>query len=169
MGETALSELLFEQDDFEFDTLEEEVRVNERCQSLLESFYRSLLDRGMEPQEASDLAYCADHYLRDYLIDFGRQNVARPVPGVVRRFAANWLITRTLEPDMQVLERHLRGIRELYAFLRRQHCISAEELAWLEDEAGQSDYYRRRLESFLALRGDGYEAWEAECPLRERE
>lgn len=166
MAEQQLPDVEFEHDDFDFETMDEELLVNERCQSLLESFYHYLLARGEDPQIASDLAYCADHYLRDYLIDFGRQNVVRPAPGVVRRFAATWFITRTLEPEMSVLERHLKGICALYGFLRQQHFISREELAWLEEEASQTEYYRQRLESFLALRGDGYDAWEAECPLK---
>lgn len=165
--EPVFPEVEFEHEDFDFDTMDQELRVNERCQSLLESFYHYLLARGDDPQVASDLAYCADHYLRDYLIDFARQNVVRPVAGVVRRFAATWFITRTLEPEMGVLERHLKAIGELYGFLRQQHFISREELAWLEEEVSLTEYYRHRLESFLALRGDGYEEWEAECPLKE--
>jgi hypothetical protein len=167
MMESIFPEVEFEHEDFDFDTMDQELRVNERCQSLLESFYHYLLARGDDPQVASDLAYCADHYLRDYLVDFARQNVVRPVPGVVRRFAATWFITRTLEPEMGVLERHLKAIGELYGFLRQQHFISREELAWLEEEASLTEYYRHRLESFLALRGNGYEEWEAECPLKE--
>ncbi len=165
--EPIFPEVEFEHEDFDFDTMDQELRVNERCQSLLESFYHYLLARGDDPQVASDLAYCADHYLRDYLIDFARQNVVRPVAGVVRRFAATWFITRTLEPEMGVLERHLKAIGELYGFLRQQHFISREELAWLEEEVSLTEYYRHRLESFLALRGNGYEEWEAECPLKE--
>ena len=165
--EPIFPEVEFEHEDFDFDTLDQELRVDERCQSLLESFYHYLLARGDDPQVASDLAYCADHYLRDYLVDFARQNVVRPVPGVVRRFAATWFITRTLEPEMGVLERHLKAIGELYGFLRQQHFISREELAWLEEGASLTEYYRHRLESFLALRGNGYEEWEAECPLKE--
>jgi hypothetical protein len=167
MAEQQFPDVEFEHDDFDFETMDEELLVNERCQSLLESFYHYLLARGEEPQIASDLAYCADHYLRNYLIDFCRQNVVRPAPGVVKRFAATWFITRTLEPEMTVLERHLRGIRELYGFLRQQHFISKEELAWLEEEASQTEYYRQRLESFRVLGGDGYDAWEAECLLKE--
>jgi hypothetical protein len=162
-----LPEVEFEHEDFDFATLEEEQRVNERCQSLLNSFYHFLLGKGEEPQIASDLAYCADYYLRDYLLDFARQNVVKPVPGVVRRFAATWFITSTLDPDMVVLERHLKAIREFYLFLQSQHFISREELSWIEEETDQADYYRQRIERFLALKSDEYIAWEAECPLKD--
>jgi len=162
-----LPEVEFEHEDFDFATLEEEQRVSECCQSLLQSFYQYLLNRGEEPQVASDLSYSADNYLRDYVLDFARQNVVRPVPGIVRRFAATWFITRTLNPDMAVLERHLRAIREFYVFLQLQHFISREELSWIEEETAQTDYYRKRIESFLSIKGDEYIAWEAECPLRD--
>lgn len=165
MGERRLPEVEFEHDDFDFVTQEEELRVNERCQSLLNSFYQHLVGRGDDPRVASELAFSADRYLRDYLLDSARQNVVQPLPGVVRRYAATWFIVRTLDPTMEVLGRHLRAIVELYRFLRSQHFISREELAWLEREAADEEYYRRRMESFLALGGDGYGAWQAECPL----
>ena len=166
MSETKLPEIEFEHEDFELATLEDELRVDEHCQSLLKHFYLHLMNSGYEAQCASDLAFCADYYLRDYLLDFARQNVARPQPGIVRRFAATWFITHTLDPEMTVLGRHLEAIREFYRFLHGQHLISADELAFIEEEAGQEEYYRQRIERFLAISGDGYIAWEAECPLR---
>ncbi len=159
-------EIDFEHDDFDFTTMDEELRVDERCQTLLKHFYQDLQLHGLLPQQASDLAYCVDFYLRDYVIDFCRQNVVRPQPGVVRRFAGNWYITHTLDPEAALLERSLEGIREFYGFLHKRHFISAEELAWLEDEVCQTEFYRQRIETFLAIYGDGYVTWEAECPLK---
>ena len=157
----------FDHDDFECVSLDDELRVDECCQELLKRFYLSLAGRGMTPEQASELAFSADLYLRDYVVDFARQNVVRPQPGIVRRFAATWFVTHTLDPEMRILERHLAGIRELYRYLHAQHLISREELDFLEDEMGLTDYYCQRIESFLAIVGDGYFAWEAECPLRD--
>ena len=159
-------EIEFEHGDFDFETIDEEVRVDERCQSLLKRFYQYLQAMGKTPQEASDLAYCADLYLRDYVLDFASQNVARPQPGLVKRFAAAWYITHTLDPEIRLLERHLIAIREFYRFLHGQHLISKEELAFLEEECNQKEYYQQRIESFLVLSGEGYVAWEAECPQK---
>ncbi|MBI2354857.1 MAG: hypothetical protein HYV06_07500 [Deltaproteobacteria bacterium] len=166
MTEPMHPEIEFEHDDFDLATIEDEIRVDESCQSLLKRFYQDLQVCGYTAQRASDLAYSADFYLRDYLLDFARQNVVRPQPGIVRRFAATWFITRTLDPEISALERHLEGIRELYRYLHRQHLISADELAFIEAEADQTEYYRQRIESFLAISGDGYIAWEEQCPLR---
>jgi hypothetical protein len=165
MSEGLHPEIEFEHDDFDFTTLEDELRVDELCQSLLKHFYQHLQLKGRTPQQASDLAYCVDFYLRDYVLDFCRQNVMRPQPAIIRRFAANWYITHTLDPEVTLLERHLEGIREFYRYLHGQHFICREELTWLEHEAAQSEYYRQRIETFLAIYGDGYVAWEAECPL----
>lgn len=166
MTEIINPEIEFEHDDFDLASLEDEIRVDERCQSLLKRFYQHLQNIGKTPQDASELAYCADYYLRDYLVDFARQNVVRPQPGIVRRFAATWYITHTLDPEIKLLERHLEAIRELYSYLRSRHLISAEELSLLLDEASQTDYYRQRIENFLNITGDGFVAWEAECPLK---
>lgn len=166
MNELKQPEIVFEHDDFEFESLEDELRVDERCQELLKRFYLNLVSNGMTAERASELAYSADFYLRDYIVDFARLNVIRPQPGIIKRFAATWFVTHTLDPEMRILEQHLDGIRELYRYLHGQSLISKEELDFLEDEAAQTDYYRQRIESFLAIVGDGYFAWEAECPLR---
>jgi hypothetical protein len=167
MSEEQHPEIEYEQDDFEFTTLEDELRVDELCRSLLKQFYQHLQLSGRSPRQASDLAYAVDFYLRDYVLDFARQNVMRPQPGLIRRFAANWFITHTLDPEADMLERHLEGIKEFYRYIHGLHFISREELTWLEKETAQTGYYRQRIEQFLAIYGDGYSAWDAECPLKE--
>lgn len=155
----------FDHEDFEFETLEDELRVDDLCRQLLQQFYNHLQNIDLTPQRASELAYSVDYFVRDYLLDFLQQNVLRPRPGQLRYFAASWYITRTLEPDLVVLERHLDGIIAWYRFLRDRHLISADELAMLEQEAVQRDFYCSRLKDFLALAGEGYEAWDRACPL----
>lgn len=154
----------FEHDDFEFDTIDEELLVDGRCQQILKQFYLFLQQQGMVAEQASELAFAADLYLRDYLIDFGRQNIARPQPGTVTKFAGSWYITHTLDPEFASLERQLTALSELYRFLHRRHLISADELSFLLEEAGQLEFYRQRIDSFLNLTGDGFVAWDAECP-----
>ena len=157
-------EIEFEHDDYEFDTIDEELLVDERCQQILKQYYLSLQQQGMTAEHASELAFSADLYLRDYLIDYGRQNIVRPQPGIVTKFAGSWFITHTLDPEMTLLERHLTALSELYRFMHRRHLISADELSFLLQEAGQLEYYRQRIETFLNLTGDGFVAWDAECP-----
>lgn len=157
-------QITFEHEDFDFVDLEDELRVDGLCRQLLEKFYHHLQNNGLTAEQASGLAYSADYFVRDYQLDFLQQNILRPVAGHVRYFAASWYITRTLEPELVVLERHLAGVVAWYRFLREQHLISADELADVEQEALQLDFYRDRMERFLSLAGDGYEAWDAECP-----
>ncbi len=161
---TQCTEIEFEHDDFEFDTIEEELLVDGRCQQILKQFYFFLQQQGMVAEKASELAFSADLYLRDYLIDFGRQNIVRPRPGIVTTFAGSWFITHTLDPESVDLERHLAAITELYRYMHRQHLISAYELAFLLKEAGELDFYRMRIDTFLNLTGEGFVAWNAGCP-----
>ena len=158
------NEIEFDQDDFEFETIDEELLVDGRCQQILKQFYMFLQQQGMNAEQASDLAFSADLYLRDYLIDFCRQNIVRPQPGIVTRFAGSWFITHTLDPEFVTLESHLTALSELYRFMHRQHLISSYELAFLLKEAGKLDYFRQRIDSFLNLTADGFVAWDAECP-----
>ncbi len=161
---TQIADIEFDQDDFDFTTIDEELVVDERCQQILKHFYLFLQQQGMSAEGASDLAFSADLYLRDYLIDFGRQNIVRPKPGIVTTFAGSWFITHTLDPDLALLERHLTALSELYRFMHRQHLISAYELAFLLDEAGQLEFFRQRIDSFLNISADGFVAWDAACP-----
>jgi hypothetical protein len=157
-------EISFEHEDFDFETMDEELLVDGRCQQILKQFYLFLQQQGMVAEQASELAFSADLYLRDYLIDFGRQNIVRPQPGIVTKFAASWFITHTLDPDIDLLGRHLTAITELYRYMHRQHLISADELTFIVQEAGELEYYRQRIDSFLNLTGAGFAAWDAECP-----
>jgi hypothetical protein len=158
------TEIQFEHDDFEFETIDEELLVDGRCQQILKQFYLFLQQQGMAAEQASELAFGADLFLRDYLIDFGRQNIVRPQSGIVTKFAGSWYITHTLDPEFASLERLLTAISELYRYLHRRHLISADELSFLLEEAGQLEFYRQRIDSFLHLTGAGFVAWDAECP-----
>ena len=42
------------------------------------------------------------------------------------------------------------------------------DFATIEEEVQQIDYYQQRISDFLAIHGDGYVAWEEECPLRDK-
>ena len=125
-----------------------------------------LQQQGMTAELASEMAFSADLYLRDYLLDFGRQNLVRPQPGIIRKFAASWFITHTLDPEKEMLGRHLSAIIGFYSYLHHQHLISADELAFLVQEAGQTDYYNTRIDSFLGISGDGFNAWDQDCPAK---
>lgn len=156
----------FEHKDFDFDTIDEELLVDQRCQQLLNRFYLFLQQQGMAAEPASEMAFSADLYLRDYLLDFARNNVVRPQPGIIRKFAASWFITHTLDPELSMLELHLKAIVEFYRYLRRQHMISGDELAFLEQEAGDTEFYKARIDSFLGITGDGFVVWDQECPAK---
>jgi hypothetical protein len=160
-----MTEIVFDHEDFDFETLEEEIRVDEQCRNLLHQFYVWMQRNELTPERASELVYCVDYYLRDYLLDFLRENPLRPKSGQVGYFAANWYITRTLEPEMTVLKNHLEGLVLLYTFFHELGLISADNLSRIVQEAGERDYYQKRIEAFLALAGEGYEAWDKECPL----
>lgn len=168
MNELIIQDVELKHDDFDFSDLEEELRVDERCCTLLNGFYVDLLAQGFDEKVASDWAFCADYYLRDYLLDYSRQNVIRPKPGIVKSFAGNWFITRNLNPEIDALEKHLKAIDGLYCYLQKQHYITAEELGCLMSEIWQLDFYRKRIDTFLAINGDGFLEWDMECPLGDR-
>ena len=65
-----MTEIVFDHEDFDFETLEEELRADQQCQKLLQQFYFWLQQGGMTPEQASEQAYSADYYLRDYVLDF---------------------------------------------------------------------------------------------------
>lgn len=151
---------------FDFSTLEEELQVDRRCRDLLRQFHAWLLEQGRTPEQASELAYCVDYYLRDYLMDTLRWNILRVRSGLVRCFGGTWYIIRTMEPESRLLERHLDGILAWYRYLHATGLVTADELAAIEVEGADREWYCRRVDRFLDLAGDQYDAWERECSLR---
>lgn len=155
----------FRHDDFEIETLEDELRVEELCRSLLQQFYLNLQEKeGLTPEKASELAYSADYYLRDYVVDALRQNILKPHSGQLRYFAGTWYCTRTMEPEYAVLEVHIEAVSRFYCFLSDLGLVSMDELDIIRKETADLEFYRERLESFLGLSGDGYEKWLSLCP-----
>lgn len=148
-------------------TQEDFMRVDNLCSALLLNFYEQLQTEGLSPEDATELAKGADYFIRDFVVDFKALNLFDEQPGIVRQFAGNWYIFNTLEPDIQHLCGHLQGIRAFYRFLHDKRLISPGYLDNIEKECADLAYYEARIESFWAIDGDGYLAWEAECSLKE--
>ncbi len=152
---------------FVIETVDDEIRADGLCQSLLKRFYDSLLEGGMAPQEATLVANGADYYVRDFLVGYKHRSLFDERPGIVRQFAANWYIVNTIDPSVDELAGHLLGIRSFYRFLHGQSLIGTDFLAAMERECGDGAYYENRIKSFWEIEGDGYFAWERECSLKE--
>ncbi len=152
-------------DDFEIETLEDELRVDSLCRPLLQQFYMHLQeDHGLAPEKASDLAYCADYYLRDYIVDTLRQNILKPRSGQVRYFAGTWYCTRSMDPEIALLEQHIDAISRFYNFLEDRGLLDAAQLSEIRAELEDLDFYRERIVQFKKLAGDGYHQWLKACP-----
>lgn len=155
-------------DDFHIRSDQDEIRVDGLCRELLREFHRSLLVRGADPEEAGSLAHGADYFVRDFVVASQRRNLLDEAPGLVRRFAATWYIISTMEPTIGEISGILRGIRELYRFLRDKGLVSAAYCEKMEQECEDTAYYEKRIESFWEITGDGYPDWERECSLKSR-
>lgn len=161
-----LTEIGAAKDDFRLRGPGDDLRVDRLCQEILRRFYEYLLHAGTSPEEATRRASAADYYLRDFVVDNQCLNILDELPGIVRRFAGNWYIVNTIEPNLAELTGKLQGIAEFYRYLHIQGLVSAAQLAWMEAECADNAFYGRRIESFLALSGDDYLAWERECSLK---
>ncbi len=153
--------------DFDIESLEDELRVDSLCQSLLRRFYDNRLAAGLTPRDATLLANSADYYLRDFVVDRMRRNPFDEPPGLIRQFAGNWYIVNTLEPNVDELARHLAGIRAFYHFLHGEGLISAVFLQTVEAECEALPWFSSRIDSFWSIEEDGYYTWERECSLKE--
>ncbi len=158
--------LKIDKDTFTPGTPEDDLRVDLQCKHLLQHFYKSQIAQDVSAEEATALANGADYFIRDFVVDFMGLNPFDERPGIVRQFAGNWYIVGTIEPDLQQLAGHLRGIRAFYQYLRGQGLISAGYLQNIEKECDDLVYYESRIESFWGITGDGYLAWEQECSLK---
>jgi hypothetical protein len=160
--------LLVDKSEFEINSLDDEIRVDNLCGDLLQKFYRYLLDKEIPPGDATALASGADYFTRDFVIARKQKNIFDEQPGMVRQFAGNWYITNTLEPDARELCSYLEGVKAFYRYLHEHRLVSGRYLAAVENECNDRVFYEERIKSFWEIRGDGYFAWESECTLKEQ-
>jgi hypothetical protein len=160
-------ELTVNRDDFRLESLADELRVDELYREILRRFYFQLLEEGVTPEKATFLASGADYFIRDFVVGYLQRNLFDEMPGIVRRFAGNWYIVNTLEPNIPELAGHLEGVGAFCRFLRSRELITAEYLAEVERDSADIDFYAGRIDSFWGIKGDGYSAWERECSLKD--
>jgi hypothetical protein len=161
--------LLVDKKEFEINSLDDEIRVDNLCGGLLQRFYRYLLDKDIVPGNATALASGADYFTRDFVIARKQKSIFEEQPGMVRQFAGNWYITNTLEPDIGELSTYLDGVKTFYRFLHEYRLISDQFLSSVERECDDGAFYEERIKSFWEIRDDGYFAWESECTLKDGE
>jgi len=162
----SLSSPLWHHASYDLNNLADEMRVDQTCGTLLQTFRDDLLARGSSPLEAGEMARGADYFLRDFIIDDRRRNIFEVGPREVRQFAGNWYIVRNLEPNLKELSSLLRGVAAFYAFAARNGAVTETRAAEIGSACNEIDYFAARIESFWKISGDGYGEWERLCSLK---
>ena len=148
-------------------TLEDELRINHLCKQLLKEFHQHLLQAcQLDPLEAGAQAAGADYFLLDFMIDNQRANIFDASDLHLKKFAGNWYIISNLEPNIDELRVMLDGTANFYHYCAQLKLIKPESARQINAACQQIDYYQQRIEVFLDISGDGYLAWEQECPLK---
>ncbi len=156
---------LFDIENFNVNTLDDEIRVDELCQKFLRLFYRDLVEaRHLEPEDAAALTYGADYFLRDFIIADRRENIFRIDARRLRQFGGNWYIVKNVEPNMEELNQQLDGVALFYHFCAAHgKCLPALAQE-IEETCRDRNYYQQRIETFWAIE-DNYPAWDRACAL----
>jgi len=160
---------VFRKENFDVQTLEDEIRIDSLCQRLLRLFCLDLVEEGRSRAEAGLLTWGADYFLREFIIPDRRENIFDPTPGRVRQFAGNWYIVKNLEPNMEELGYILRGIVAFYEYGRKIGKVAEEVVQDIRRDCGELDFYSSRIKTFWEIEGDGYSAWERECSLKNQD
>jgi len=148
-------------DNYTIDSLADEIRADQLCSALLKQFHRDLLENSrLEPLEAGSLASGADYFLRDFMISHLRSNIFSCRANAIRRFAGHWYIISNLEPNLAELSSLLKGTESFYQFCAAQKLIEDPQVAEIAAACQDLPYYQQRIESFHAITGDGFNAWE---------
>ncbi len=158
---------LFNKNNYQADSLDDEIRADQFCRNLLQIFHQHLLkEQNLEALEAGSLAAGADYFLRDFMISNQRKNIFDCSATLVRRFAGHWYIISNLEPNMAELMPILKGTERFYHYCLNNKMMAAETAEEIRRVCSDYDYYQQRIESFHNITGDGYSDWGNACPLK---
>jgi hypothetical protein len=157
---------LFPVASFDIASLEDEIRADQLIGDLLRQFFADQVEGlQQEPEVAGRLTRGADYFLREFLISDRRENIFHIRPERVRQFAGNWYIIRNLEPNMADLGDILEGVAAFYIWLDKARNVTTERATEINRHCQDFEYYQQRIESFWAIEGDGFSAWNMDCPL----
>ena len=154
-------------ENYAVDSLEDELRVNKLCKQLLRDFHQYLLDElQLDPLDAGGQAAGADYFLLDFMIDSQRANIFDGSALYLKKFAANWYIISNLTPNSEELQLMLAGTANFYRYCAKLQLVAAETAEQIAAATRQIDFYQQRIENFLDITGDGFVAWNQQCPLK---
>ena len=148
--------------------LDDEIRADRLCHELLRHCYLYLVEAHELPaEEASRLCYGVSYFLCEYLIPEVRISPFDLTAKEVRRFGGHWYIIRNMEPNLAELTGILEGVLAFAAFCRDRELMTGDQLTAIEGACAELDFYRDRIDSFWAIEKEGYDAWQAGCPLKD--
>ena len=152
--------------DYNVESLDDEIRVDNLCVDLLRHLYQELVQhKGLQPEQAGERCHGADYFLREFVIPERHKNLFAVEAIDLRQFAGHWYIIRTPEPNLTELGKILTGTAELYNYLASQKMVSDETAAAITAQSETLDYFQKRIDDFWAIEGEGYDTWRDACPL----
>ncbi len=162
---TSTEDKLFDIENFNVNTLDDEIRVDELCKKFLRLFYRDLVEsRNLEPEDAAALTYGADYFLRDFIIADRRENIFRIDPRRLLQFGGNWYIVKNVEPNMEELNRQLDGTVLFYHFCAAHGKCRPALAEEIEQTCRDRNFYQQRIDSFWEIENN-YPDWNRACAL----
>jgi len=157
----------FDPENYTIETLEDEIRADLICKELLKLYHHYLLKyKSISPLEAGTHASGADYFLRDYMLDNRRTSPFKLSADLVRRFAGNWYIISTLEPNMVELKNILAGVSCFADFCVVNDMMGQPLATKINQSCSNIKFYQQRIDSFNDLSGDNFTAWNNDCPLQ---
>ena len=147
-------------------SLSDEIRIDQLIVSLLRTFCRDSVATGVDPLRAGAWARGADYFLRDFVVDHCRNNLFSLPAGQVRHFAGNWYIIKTVEPNRNELSEILEGVAAFYRYCHEHGKVSDACYQDVVEACQDLDYYEKRINDFWEISDNGYQSWDAACPLQ---
>ena len=86
--------------------------------------------------------------------------------GQVRHFAGNWYILKTVEPNRVELGEILEGVAAFYRYCHEHGKVTKECYEEVATACQDLDYYQERINAFWEISNDGFQSWDAACPLQ---
>ncbi len=140
---------------------EESERQWERSGIVFETYYQSLLDRGLKEITAANRHDRVAFFVMDYLFvyDDALESILEVDGDTIRTYLGNWYIRKFWVLKLSDINASLAAISDFFKFLEKQGLVDKEQLGNIQEACRDKAWFQMRLETYFKADGEAFQRW----------